>query len=158
MSEVDTSDHITCKYLMYPHGKRFIRLPLLHVHLKEKNEIQTDALVDSGATATFIPNEIADVIGLLPETQEEKDKALKSEATAATSSFPTYVIKLAELRVIKGIHVFDTFREMNVHIPRTENIRLPYVVLGRNYLFKHFDITFHENRHKMSFQRVKTTS
>jgi len=34
-------------------------------------------------------------------------------------------------------------------------IRLPYVVLGRNYLFKRFDITFYENRHKMSFQRTK---
>jgi hypothetical protein len=143
---------------MYRHGDRFVRIPLLHVHLKEKYDVQTDALVDSGATATFIPYEIADVIGLLPETQEEKDKAVKSEVRAATSAFPTYVLKLAELRVIKGVHVFDTFREMNVHVPRTEDIRLPYVVLGRNYLFKHFVITFHENRHKISFQRVKATS
>src|SRR3989442_4109963 len=134
MSEVDTADHITCKYLMYPYGSKLIRLPLVHIHLKEKNEIQTDALVDSGATATVVPNELADLIGLLPEGDEAQEKAKKGEATGASAAFPTYILRLAELRVIKGSHVFDTLREIDVHVPRTSNIKIPYVVLGRNYL------------------------
>ncbi len=153
MSDADTADRITCKYLTYRHGSGFIRLPLVHVSLKAKDEIQTDALVDSDATATFVPYEIAEMIGLLPEG--ERGELKKGQATGASAAFPTYLIKLSILKVIKAAHPFDILRDIDVHVPQSEHVHLPYVVLGRNYLFKHFDVTFHENRHKMTFQRIK---
>ena len=144
-------DTIACKYLAYRFGGKFIRLPLVHIYLKAAGEVQTDGLVDSGATATFIPYGIAEAIGLLPE---DKSNLIKSDARAAAGGFGTYIIRLPILRVIKGAHHFDEFRNIDVHVPQSEQTDLPHAILGRDHLFKHFDITFHEKRQKVTFRRL----
>jgi len=57
------------------------------------------------------------------------------------------------LKLIKHTEAFDIFRNVTVHIPKTEGA-IPYVVLGRDTIFKHFNISFYENRRKAVFTRV----
>jgi predicted aspartyl protease len=46
-----------------------ILLPLIHVELVSATEhFTTTALLDSGATLSFIPYEMADILGLIPAT------------------------------------------------------------------------------------------
>lgn len=141
---------ITCKYLAYrfPRGNSFVhlRLPMVHVYLKSGDrDVTTDGLVDSGSTATFLPNEFVDVLEL---TGLED-----SSAMGAGGSFPTWVGKVDTLKVIKHKEPFDTFRNIRVHIPKAAGV-IPYVVLGRDSIFSHFDITFYENRRKLTFTRL----
>ena len=147
----NNADTITCKYLAYRFSQKFIRLPLIHVYLKAELEVQTDALVDSGSTTTFIPYEIAESIDLLPEDRRDLPE---SGARAAAGEFKTYIVNLPVLQVIKGAHAFDTFRNISVQVPQSERVPLPYAILGRDHIFRHFDITFHENRKKVTFHRL----
>jgi predicted aspartyl protease len=69
----------------------------VHIYLKAELDVETDALVDSGATKTFIPYEIAEAIGLLPEYRSD---LRTGETRAASSKFPTYIVSLPLLKVI----------------------------------------------------------
>ena len=149
-STLQSAKTIVCKYLAYklsPSAKsKFVRLPLVHVYLKSDNgtDLYTSALVDSGSTSTFLPAELASILGL--------KNLVDSSAVGAGGSFPTSLSKLALLQIWKGVP-FDSFRDVVVNIP--QNIgAIPYMVLGRDTIFKHFDITFHENRLKIKFSRL----
>ena len=141
---------ITCKYLAYrfPRNGDFVhvRLPMVHVYVKSGDrEFTTDGLVDSGSTATFLPYEFIEIL----ELKNLQD----SSAVGAGGSFPTWLGRIDVLRLIKHAEAFDTFRNVTVHIPKNEGA-IPYIVLGRDTIFKHFDITFYEKRRKVVFTRV----
>lgn len=119
---------------------------MVHVYLKYGDrEVTADGLVDSGSTATFLPYEFVDVL----ELTDLKD----SSAVGAGGSFPTWLGRVDVLKVIKHKETFDTFRNVRVHISKTAGA-IPYVVLGRDSIFSHFDITFHENRRKLTLTRL----
>jgi hypothetical protein len=151
-----TASKIVCKYLSYPltqedGSKHYIQLPLVHVILESRVEkVGTDALVDSGATSTFVPKEIADTISLLPA---DTTSVRQSSASGAGGRFPTDVVHLKRLTLIKNVTPFAHFVEVLVHIPKEEG-KLPYVILGRDHIFPKFDITFHENRRKFTCTRI----
>jgi len=102
--------------------------------------------VDTGATETLIPREIASLLAL----EYEKGEA---EVTGAGGTFPAQVARLKRLVLLKNVTPFAEFPQIRVIVPKPEGI-LPYVVLGRDYVFKRFDITFHENRQKLTFTTV----
>ena len=140
---------ITCRYLAYRLGgqqhSRVIRLPLVQVNLRHGDrEISTVALVDSGSTSTFLPSEFIDILGLT--------NLRRSTAVGAGGSFSTHVGKLDLLQVSKGTP-FDAFRQVTVHIPEVAGA-IPYTVLGRDTIIRHFDITFHERRQKITFTQL----
>lgn len=149
-----TANKIVCKYLSYlftSNGEsHYIRLPLVHTVLESRTDrIATDGLVDSGATATFIPREIADTISLLPSGQLTSPM----EATGAGGRFPTIPVKLKRLTLIKNVSPFCECVETPVLVTEEEG-RLPYVILGRDHVFRRFNITFMENRRKFMFERI----
>lgn len=147
---------IVCKYLSYPFTqqdgtKRYIQLPLVHVLLESRvDKIGTDALVDSGATTSFVPKEIADAISLLPDYPKQVKGGY---AAGAGGRFPTDIVHLKRLTLIKNVTPFARFVEVAVHIPKEEG-KLPYVILGRDHVFPKFDIAFHESSRKFTFTRV----
>jgi predicted aspartyl protease len=112
--------------------------------------VATDGLVDTGATTTFIPREIADTIALIPQGSEGERR---QQASGAGGRFPTIPVKLKRLTLVKNASRFCEFVEVSALVPE-EVGRLPYVILGRDYVFKKFDITFQENRHKFIFHRI----
>lgn len=143
---------ITCKYLAYrfrePDSKDFtyIRLPMVHVYLKSGDrEFTTNALVDSRSTATFLPDDYLAILDL-------KDLH-ESSAEGAGGTFKTQVGRVDLVKVMKKAWTFDTFRDLTVHIP-TSSEAIPYMILGRDSIFKRFDVTFHERRKRLTFTRI----
>jgi len=141
---------ITCKYLAYRFSlegpPKYIRLPMVHVYLKSGDkEFTTIGLVDSGSTATFLPCELVEIL--------ELSNLQDSSARGAGGVFPTWLAKVDVLKLIKHKEPFDTFQNVRVHIPKQTGA-IPYVVLGRDTIFTHFDITFYENKRKMTFIRL----
>lgn len=129
---------ISCKYLSYnlPDGGN-IRLPMLHVRLSHGDlSLGTIGLVDSGSTTTFVPLELAEILSLPIEKE--------SIAVGAGGSFNN-TIRRVDISLLKGNRVFAKFPNFPVYVP-TDAGRLPYVVLGRDSIFRKFDITFRENQ------------
>ena len=141
----------TCKYLSFydPKLKRSFRLPLVHVRLKHNgNTIRTDALVDSGATATFIPIELAEVLDM-------KIPSECHDAVGAGGAFPTYVSEIKAIEVLKGLHVFCRMQNFPVTVPKNPDV-IPHTILGRDSIFWDNDITFRERRQHTVFRSPKT--
>lgn len=91
--------------------------------------------MDTGSTTTFVPREIADTISLVPTGEVVKHQ----EAADAGGRFPTIPVTLKRLTLVKNVSPFCEFVEVEVLVPEEEG-RLPYVILGRDYVFKRFDI------------------
>ena len=127
---------ITQRYLRYTFEGGTIRLPMVAVRLRGgERSLRTTALVDSGATASFVPPELVEVLELEPEEP--------SSASGAGGAFDTRLLGLT-IEVLKGTHPAAVF-DGEVHVP-VEAGRVPYVVLGRDTIFLAYDITFRERR------------
>jgi hypothetical protein len=131
-----------------------IFLPLIHVELSSDTEtLTTIGLLDSGATNSFIPYEIADILGIIPEQPACTDV----ETAGGSCSFIQASLK--KLSLLAGGRQYSEFPTIRILIPSQER-DLPYVILGRDYVFKRFHITFKENinkfelcHHKIANQR-----
>jgi len=143
----------TCKYLSFydPKLEKFFRLPLVHIRIKHNgNTIRTDALVDSGATGTFIPIELAEVLGV-----EKPDETV--DAVGAGGTFSTFITKIGEIEVLKGLNIFCRMRNFLVSIPVNPET-IPHTILGRDSIFWHNDITFRERKEHTVFRSPKKAS
>ncbi len=99
---------------------------------------------------SFIQYEMADVIGLVPKNMSAAQKIPVQVAGAVVDAVP---IRVDMLKVVQHTTPFDTFRRLDtLLIPYPNSI--PYSVLGRDTIFRHFEITFCEKRRKMIFSRV----
>lgn len=125
------------RYVSYPVGQDRQKLPLLHVRLiGDVDTLTTIALVDSGATTTFIPPELAEAVVL---RVVERDVS----AIGAGGSFLNDVCEF-EVELLKKAETIYRIKG-EAHVPK-ETGKLPYVVLGRDYLFEIYDITFRERK------------
>lgn len=123
----------------------------MHIRLKHNgNSIRTDALVDSGATATFIPIELAEVLEMELPTEVH-------DAIGAGGAFPTSTSKIESIEVLKGFRVFCHMQNFIVSIPRNPDV-IPHTILGRDSVFWDNDITFRERRQHTIFRSPKKPS
>ena len=141
------SSSFRCRYLPYEYHGRVIKLPAVLVRLSDftGSNINSFALVDSGATVSFLPLELAEILDS-PVTGEEV------ESEGAGGCFKTRRIKLIA-EMVKGKTVCWSGK-VDFLVP-TEYKRIPYVVLGRDSIFKAFDITFCENLQKTEFRKSR---
>ncbi len=129
---------------------QIVLLPLLQVELVSNTaQLTTIALLDSGATTSFIPYEIADILDLIPETPRSTDVVT---AGGPANFFP---IKLERLSLLAGGMPFSDFRKFRALVPFDSERDLPYVLLGRDSVFKRFYITFKENIKKFVMEHHK---
>lgn len=138
---------VTCRYLSYtlPNGAH-IRLPMVHVRLSHGDlSLSTIGLIDSGSTTTFIPLELAEILSLPTEKQES--------AIGAGGSFDN-TIRRVNIALLKGRTTFAEFSNFPAYVP-TDPDRVPYVVLGRDSVFREFDITFRENKQRFILRGPK---
>jgi len=121
-------------------------LPMVRVRLRGATGTwaKTAALVDSGSTATFVPPELAEIIGLRPTTP--------SGASGAGGEFDTNLAGTT-IEVLTGGQVAATMK-CEVHVP-VDRGRIPFVVLGRDTIFLRYDITFRENQGILVLQRPR---
>ncbi len=103
--------------------------------------VKTTALVDSGATTTFVP---PDFVGILDLVLGDSVGAM-----GAGGDFDTNLSDVV-IEIMKGGHVI----EAEVHVPAEEG-RVPYVVLGRDTVFLAYDITFRENKECFTMRKPK---
>jgi hypothetical protein len=149
--EAGETRNVICKYLSYKYqlkdgSFRFIKLPLVHVRLTSTESVfESVALVDSGATQTLIPLELAEILELQYEN--------KVETIGAGGAFQSLIAKLKVFEILKNETPFSIFRDVTVLVPESKDV-LPYAILGRDHIFRRFDITFHERREKITFTKV----
>ncbi len=154
---------VVCKYLTFndPVLNKKFRLPMVHIRVKQgSSSFRTDALVDSGATATFIPLELMNILGAglkpegQPRTEDEQKKYPKYDAVGASGTFKTYHVPLESIQVLKGTSP-KPFCELNnstVIVPTVVGA-LHYAVLGRDGIFRKHHITFKETHEHVVFRR-----
>ena len=116
---------------------------MVNVKLVHKNqEIKTVALVDSGATSNFLPRELAEILDL-DLSKEPKD------AVGAGGKFRNIDSLIGKCQLIKNKNsVFDEFTNLRTNVPVEPNT-LPYMVLGRDSVFRKFNIRFMEIEEKI---------
>ena len=145
-----TPSNVLLRYIPYgrPGTTQTLKLPMVYVRLIHAGNIfDTIALIDSGATATFIPLEIADILELDMSGKRTRPMGAAGEFESVVSNVET-----CELFRKKN-QKFDTFANMKVEIP-TKPQTLPYMVLGRDSIFRHFNIRFQENDRKVILRRA----
>jgi len=125
------------------------RLPLLHIRLKGTifQSVRTIALIDSGATVTFIPTELAVAMGL----------AVVERGVSAIGAGGSFLndVCMFDIEIIVGGEVVHRIRG-KARVPQEEG-RVPYVILGRDYLFHTHDITFEEGRERVGLRPARGT-
>jgi len=112
---------------------------MLHIRLSHGDlSLSTIGLVDSGSTTTFLPLELADILSLPIEREDS--------AVGAGGTFRNTIRKV-DIRLLKGNTPFFKFDGFPTYVPLEEG-RVPYVVLGRDSIFRAFDIIFRETQQK----------
>ena len=153
---------IVCKYLNFCDKlNRNFRLPLVHIRLKQgEKSVRTDALVDVGSTDTFVPMDFMNMIEFnFDEQANQLGKKIKgyekTEVTGGGGKFQCYVVCLNAIQVLKGTFVFCDFNNVTILVP-CELDAIPYAVLGRNTIFRRYDVTFREQMEQIIFKPCKT--
>ena len=120
-----------------------VNVKLIH----KSQDLKTVALIDSGATSNFFPRELAEILDL-DLSNEPKD------AVGGGGKFSSISSLIGKCQLIKNQNaVFDEFTNLTVNVPVAPNT-LPYMVLGRDSIFRRFDIRFMERTEKIILKRV----
>lgn len=121
---------------------------MVNVKLVHKNQdLKTVALIDSGATFNFFPRELAEILNL-DLSQEPKD------AVGSGGKFSNINSLIGKCQLIKNKDaVFEEFTNLIINVPVEPNT-LPYMVLGRDSVFRRFNIRFMEREEKIILKRI----
>lgn len=143
--------NIILRYINYNDSitNQTYKLPMVPVRLIHKREtIETTALIDSGATTNFLPNELAEILGI-------DLSGNRKIAIGAGGEFASVSTIVGKCQLIESHNtVFGEFVNLPIGVP-TRPQTLPYMVLGRDSIFRHFIIKFMENEEKISLWRAK---
>lgn len=125
---------------------------MVNVKITHNNKtIKTVSLVDSGATSNFIPRGLAEILELDLSTKPK-------DAVGAGGKFPNIPTKMDKVMLIKGANsVYEEFTNLGIYVPSDYNA-VPYMVLGRDSIFRRFTIKFLENQEKFVLKRTKRMS
>jgi len=117
-------------------GGGTIELPFLDIRLIGPTGLSfiTNALVDSGATASFVPRNLAQVLKLKYSDARTTYGAGGKFRTRAAS----VTIQYLKNGVVKG-----TTANATVYVPFDDS-SIPYSILGRNTVFRAYEILFLE--------------
>ena len=123
------------------------KAPYIPIYLrnKEGKVIQVAGLLDSGADNTVIPEDLAKVLGL----KEEKNSADVTKGIGGNVKTTSSTIHLT----IKNEHEKYSL-DIPVLILKDDKSEVP-LLLGRQGIFEHFDITFRQNDEKIVLKKVK---
>jgi len=104
------------------------------------------ALIDSGATATFLPT---DAMGILNMDPKEIGRV-----TGAGGTFEAWKDRVDLIQICKGGHMHCEMKHVPVQFPRNGGA-VPYAVLGRDSIFRKCDIIFREGDQRAIFKHLK---
>jgi len=115
---------------------RFFRLPMLSVRLISPSgrSLITNALVDSGATVSFLPPDLAGALGLLRKKKEV--------SYGAGGSFSVWSSTVS-IQYLKKGRAMSAPERVEVRVPYSGRC-IPYAVLGRDSVFLLYNVMFRE--------------
>lgn len=112
-------------------------LPLIHIILCHNGVyLPTPALVDSGAQITLIPKTMACILGI------KQTKKIDSVGGAG-GRFKVYTCNMDRIILMKDNTVLNEITRPRIRVPL--DYEMPFVVLGRDTIFKKYKILFEEN-------------
>ncbi len=88
------------------------------------------------------------------QTPQPEKKVKKHEAVGAGGMFGTYEVTIDLVEVLKGRHPFCSFENLRVLVPDKEG-SIPHAVLGRDSIFRKFDVTYREKKEEIVFRKPK---
>lgn len=126
----------------------FVFRPKIPITLSSSEKsLETLSLVDSGSDVTVVPLGIAEFLGI--DT---------SGKVSSVSDFHEKKVEMAysfvNLKIEKGDSVFHIM-QMPARIPLKEEDQPDGVILGRDGIFREFDITFEENARRIVLQKIR---
>ena len=110
--------------------------------------MRTVALVDSGATVTFIPPELSEAVGLEVVERDVEAEGAGGDFLNNVCRFRLEVLNKGEVQAVM---------QGDAHVPKDQG-RIPFVVLGRDHLFAAYDIEFRENRERVVLKNARESS
>ncbi len=113
----------------------------------DEKGLETLGLVDSGSDVSLIPLEMAVFLGLdLSGKRSEVSDFHKKKVEMAYS--------FVNLKIEKGDTIFRIL-QMTIRIPIKNEEQPDGVILGRDGIFREFNITFEENSRRIVLQKVR---
>lgn len=124
------------------------KLPMVPVILSWKGKgMRTKALLDTGATSTFLIPDIAEYLGL-------EQSGSPTEAHGAGRAFSVREAKVeVQLETGRQSRLGTETHTIDVKIP-TEPDAIPFPVLGRKPFFYWYEITIRERKEQIVLRRV----
>ncbi len=113
-------------------------------------------LVDSGSEKTYLMKGDAEILGLQFEKDKDGVSDGKVKAHGAGAKFDCNFATVDKISIMKNDEPFCIFENVRIRVPMDKEA-IPCAVLGRDYLFKKFDITFHEGLQRMTFMPSLST-
>lgn len=145
-----SSRTLTFKYVDDRYDGKVVPRPRVEIRLNNGDKsFKVAMLVDSGADTSFIPKEVADILGL----------QLSEPKTSRSASGPFETSKgTVKAELIKGNQKIS-LGEIPVTVPTKTidgNNLESYALLGRVPFFRQFDVTFRETTRKLVLRSPKT--
>lgn len=88
------------------------------------------------------------------QTPQSEKKVAKHQAVGAGGMFGTYEVTIDLIEVLKGHYEFCSFENWKVLVPDKEGA-IPHAVLGRDSIFRKFDVTYREKKEEIVFRKSK---
>ncbi|MEK6835295.1 MAG: retropepsin-like aspartic protease [Nanoarchaeota archaeon] len=130
------------KEVKRPNGT-IIKAPYIPIVLKsDKESIDVVGLIDSGADISVIPKEMAEILGLRLE-KEDESTGVGGKARTADSH--------VNIKIEKGHEKYE-FR-LPIKVLLQENSEIP-VLLGRLAFFDNFNIIFEQSNQRVILKKI----
>jgi len=150
---------IVCKYLFYRDHTatgelHLVKIPSVTISMRtEYAFFKSFALVDSGSYTTFLQKEDDDLLNL-KNVKKSDGTDLVGHATGAGGRFECDIKIVPELCVMDNKEkVFHVYRGIQVYVPKSYG-HIPYTILGRDTIFRHYHITFSEGQKEIVFRKA----
>ncbi len=127
---------------MYGGGRVPIYLPMVGVVMSHNDNIlTTNGLVDSGSNITVVPLRLARLLKI--ELKEQDDSVM-----GVGGSVNMHLAKVDGFTIIEEKMTLAKFDDQVIRVSTSENTAR-FIILGRNSIFRRFDIKFQETQKMM---------
>ncbi len=138
----ESPNSVVLSYSMYGGGRVPIYLPMVGVVMSHNDNIlTTNGLVDSGSNITVVPLHVAQSLEI--ELTEQDDSVM-----GVGGSLNMHLAKVDGFTIIEEKMTLAEFDDQVVRVSTSEN-RSDFIILGRNSIFRRFDIKFQEIEKRM---------
>ena len=124
-----------------------IRRPIIPITIiSEGKSLDVEALIDSGSDGCVIPKDLADAIGI-KTTKTSEDIGIGGEKIKASVGQITITIDDGKESI--------TLPKVQVYVAVEGGTELEEVIIGREPIFRDFNVIFRQNSNKIILERAR---